>query len=525
MSIKNLLLKIFFDKHKEKSNTSISNIKQNVYSNAMINGVDTDIRNTSKITNMASMSVITNFSENPSSDLNIFELNIPQNILNHLWIKGGALSNYTEDLKEEPSLIDLSCPVNFSASLATNNKIGYYPSYIRLSPSEKGTYLKWLCDISQEIDIGYVFIFYYGLERYLLSSKYKSAADIIMQLRKFHKNASFLSYSADALFIATCIHKDTSIIKNMDWDLVDVHFSILASIATKGFITPKQIMKIAKNVGFANTRYIKIKPYEFEEQISKELLNLYGEPVFKVSQDKITDITKKFPAVIANYSLRTDKRIATFPDIFSSPSFSSALKEILQRTHNSIKYKNKPSYTSEPIKATSVNTSNLHRNDLGFNIKSNTIPENDNYALLNDNEYKFLKEFKKALEKENMCSSQIILTRLGDKTFNVDCAYCYIGKIRLIENYMPDTYAVIKSGASRASKIFYSISEAEDYIKTHCENIYHIEIRKGFENNSFYMHYFIGSYDKLHEIHSENLQDYIDTIPRWIRYIKYCKRF
>lgn len=124
-----------------------------------------------------------------------------------------------------------------------------------------------------------------------------------------------------------------------------------------------------------------------------------------------------------------------------------------------------------------------------------------------------------------MCSSQIILTRLGDKTFNVDCAYCYIGKIRLIENYMPDTYAVIKSGASRASKIFYSISEAEDYIKTHCENIYHIEIRKGFENNSFYMHYFIGSYDKLHEIHSENLQDYIDTIPRWIRYIKYCKRF
>ena len=446
---------------------------------------------------------------------------IPKNILNLLWIKGGVFSNFNSELKDEPSLIDLSCPVNFS-EIPISEKIGYYPSYIKLSPSEKGKYLNWLCNIKQEIDIGYVFIFYYGLERHLLYGDYKNAASIIHQLRNLHKNTSFLAYSTDALFISAFIHKDMSIINDIDLDTVDIHFSIIADLSTKGYITPKQIIKSAKNVNFTNLRYIKMQSEEFEKRLSKELILIQGEPVFEVSADNLTDITKKFQAVIANYSLITDERIATFPDVFSSPSFSSVLYEILQKTYNSIKFKEK-NVSQKFSETTADKKSNLHNNDLGFNIKSNAFPEYPNYNFLNNDEYIFLSEFKKALEKENMHSSQITLTRLSSKTFNVDCSYCYIGKIKLYKNDIPDKFAVIKTGSSRASKVFESIEEANSFINSHSENSYSIEFRKGV-TDTFYMQYSIGPYNKIHEVFSEDLQEYINTIPRWIKYIKYCKR-
>ncbi len=37
-----------------------------------------------------------------------------------------------------------------------------------------------------------------------------------------------------------------SIINDIDLDTVDIHFSIIADLSTKGYITPKQIIKSAK---------------------------------------------------------------------------------------------------------------------------------------------------------------------------------------------------------------------------------------------------------------------------------------
>jgi hypothetical protein len=58
------------------------------------------------------------------------------------------------------------------------------------------------------VDIGYVFIFYYGLERHLISGNYSEAIDTILTLRKTHNHPSFLSYSANALVISAILHKD-----------------------------------------------------------------------------------------------------------------------------------------------------------------------------------------------------------------------------------------------------------------------------------------------------------------------------
>lgn len=66
----------------------------------------------------------------------------------------------------EPALLDgrLSAP---PATLRQSDELGYWPSYDRLSPAARGAYLDWLADGRRALDvpIGFVFLFFYGLER------------------------------------------------------------------------------------------------------------------------------------------------------------------------------------------------------------------------------------------------------------------------------------------------------------------------------------------------------------------------
>jgi hypothetical protein len=71
----------------------------------------------------------------------------------------------------EPALIDPSEPVDLSAADCHARCAGYWPSYDRITPAARASYLQWLatgkCD--PEADLGYVFLYFYGLERRALS--------------------------------------------------------------------------------------------------------------------------------------------------------------------------------------------------------------------------------------------------------------------------------------------------------------------------------------------------------------------
>lgn len=66
----------------------------------------------------------------------------------------------------DPCLIDPSKTVAARAEY-TERDMGYWPSYSEISPSARRAYLKWLAGGRQDprADIGYVFLFFYGLER------------------------------------------------------------------------------------------------------------------------------------------------------------------------------------------------------------------------------------------------------------------------------------------------------------------------------------------------------------------------
>ncbi|MCK4580313.1 MAG: TerB N-terminal domain-containing protein, partial [Dehalococcoidia bacterium] len=68
----------------------------------------------------------------------------------------------------DPSLINRSLPVN--ARAPRTQEIGYWPSYSGLSPGHRAGYLAWLTAgrSAENVEPGYLFVFFYGLERRVL---------------------------------------------------------------------------------------------------------------------------------------------------------------------------------------------------------------------------------------------------------------------------------------------------------------------------------------------------------------------
>ena len=71
--------------------------------------------------------------------------------------------------EDEASCIDLSREVG-KPIIEPAGRLGYYPTYPKLSPIQRANYLRWISSgrVEPLHDIGYAFLFFYGLERRLL---------------------------------------------------------------------------------------------------------------------------------------------------------------------------------------------------------------------------------------------------------------------------------------------------------------------------------------------------------------------
>ena len=108
-------------------------------------------------------------------------------------------------------LIDPNLPVNPRAPDYAGAKMGYWPSYSRIPPECRAAYLHWLVDGRRAPGayIGYVFLYFYGLERRLLIDSQRSSAaraehpalvrEVERLLRIYRANGSFSGYAGNLL--------------------------------------------------------------------------------------------------------------------------------------------------------------------------------------------------------------------------------------------------------------------------------------------------------------------------------------
>lgn len=101
-------------------------------------------------------------------------------------------------------IIDPSLPLGVAAAA---EPLGYWPSYQSISPNCRKRYLEWLGagKRAADIDIGYVFLYFYGLERRLIleappATEMEALSRELQRLRSLYSgNGSFNGYSARLL--------------------------------------------------------------------------------------------------------------------------------------------------------------------------------------------------------------------------------------------------------------------------------------------------------------------------------------
>lgn len=212
-----------------------------------------------------------------------------------------------------------------------------------MTPEQRWNFLTWLKNIDSDIDIGYVFVFYYGLERHLFFCKYEEAFKTVLRLRKHHRNNSFLNYSTDAL-IATCLINNRPDLFNnyieteKEYEknrLSDIYLIVKYGIGLN--LSANELIVLSKDIGVFNQRYIKTERELFENELKKILIQKYTKDEFPLIQYPIKNWPLKPETLMANYSIDSNKRFLKLPCLKEYKPFKEEVYKLLEETHENVK--------------------------------------------------------------------------------------------------------------------------------------------------------------------------------------------
>ena len=118
----------------------------------------------------------------------------------------GRASPISQFAQTTNCIIDQNLRVADNAGDKLGQSMPYWPSYLEIAPKARRTYLEWLAGgrTDPNIGIGYVFLFFYGLERrFFIDQAKQEAAIIAAEVRRlltlFGENSSFRNYATQFL--------------------------------------------------------------------------------------------------------------------------------------------------------------------------------------------------------------------------------------------------------------------------------------------------------------------------------------
>lgn len=250
-----------------------------------------------------------------------------------------------QDVPDDPSTIYSMLQAVDPLSPKNVPRLYYFPSYSEMTPEQRGSYLRWLCDVTNEIDIGYVFVYYYGLERHLVYGDFDEAFDEIKLLRKHHDNGSFQSYSASALVHSCLLRKRVDKLQQLyapgDFDYFD-NFNLLILHYSNLDLLPDMMFQLASRLPGVNRRYVKLKPDLYKQKITDVLIGRFGKPSYPLSSQFQLDAVEGIPyPIFANISFPPEIRTPRLPNLLQHAQFQGEMGAIFQEVHEAVKNESK----------------------------------------------------------------------------------------------------------------------------------------------------------------------------------------
>lgn len=306
----------------------------------------------SKLSNIKSTSKV-------KTRVDINDLPIHKDVKNLLWIGDGQYQNFylkTTKLRDnlyfqsgtiEPSTIFLELPISKPAEINSIPKPGYYPNYRDLSPEQRWIYWKFLSNpYDKSIDIVYVFIFYYGLERFVLAENRDDAFYMIIKLISIHQNNALHNYAINHLVCASIL-KNKITWANSVKQLIEINTDIntfpeLIMMLKYKMNIPlysSEIIRYSSRFGFTNKRYINTQLDLFINKLEGLITLSFGAPYIIISEvinsNDLQFLEKSTLPLCANYSI--SNRDYKVPNIFNDQTFKIMILNFLQETHEQVK--------------------------------------------------------------------------------------------------------------------------------------------------------------------------------------------
>lgn len=257
----------------------------------------------------------------------------------------GTVVVFTGKTDEEPSALYLSLPVSKPAPGELVERPPYWPVYKELTPEQRWLYWEFLSSpFSPQNNIGYVFLFYYGLERHMVSGQLDKAFDITLRLRECYNNSSFQFYTAQAL-ITICIAKQRADLA-LKLTASDSR-SRVSSLPMKYLLSLKYTFRLPLTVqeiignyqyfGFSNNRYIKNQPELFLQALSELMQNRFQSDAVDLSHFFYVDMDAlplEHERMFSNSSLGSYE---TPVPIFENQELGQAICGLLLEAHETVK--------------------------------------------------------------------------------------------------------------------------------------------------------------------------------------------
>lgn len=282
----------------------------------------------------------------PSNAVSTFGIRISLGITD----EGINLNKNEYNLFSEPSLIWKRLPIEENDQL--EKKPMYFPSYNALQPSQRYQYLMWLKDITQETNLSYVFLYFYGLERHLLLGDFDRAVDEIIRLIQHHDKGSFRWYATNSLIAASIFRHRPDIIENRSDDLFTVLDNLgLAMKAMQGkTLTAKEVMSLAQRVDFRK-KYIKSDSKLFESRL-QERIKVYEKEFGSIlGSIDLKNIPNEQQICFANTSIPSEMRHLPVPNLLGNQEFQVLIKTLLEEAYLD---------TKEVLKSTKIKTAKIY---------------------------------------------------------------------------------------------------------------------------------------------------------------------
>lgn len=221
----------------------------------------------------------------------------------------------------DPSTIYIYLPISNKYEAAPSP---YYPHYIELNPEQRYKYLCWLRNVDEPTDMGYVFLYYYGLERHLLVGNFDKAFDQIIRLRNAHKNRSFQTYSENALINSAILRNKVDKLIGLD-ELTEItgfsNTQLLLAYKFKLSLSADNLISIFYKIYPKCRKAVKEDKRLFIECIEDVL----DGDLFNIHKYNIDRVKTRTETRFGNYSFPKDIQTVQVPDFYTCPPF---LKDI-----------------------------------------------------------------------------------------------------------------------------------------------------------------------------------------------------